>query len=116
MSLLDEMMEPCVFVDKKRTPDGEGGYITEWEDGAEFLAAIIRDSTMQARIAEQDGVTSVYTVTTHSGTHLDYHDVIKRKSDGKIFRITSDGGDKKSPTGSTLDIVQVTAEKWSLTS
>jgi len=115
MNLLDSMMETCVFVDKRRTPDGEGGYITEWEDGAEFQAAIILDSTMQARVAEKDGVTSVYTVTTHSGTNLDYHDVIKRKSDGKIFRITSDAGDKKSPNVSSLDIVQVTAEKWSLT-
>lgn len=113
MNLLDEMMENCVFVDKKRTPDGEGGYITEWVDGAPFKAAIILDTSMQARIGETQGVSSVYTITTHKNVKLDFHDVFRKVADGKVFRVTSD--DKQSPDVSELDIVQVTAEKWSLT-
>lgn len=115
MSLIDEMMDTCVFMEKKRTPDGEGGYITEWKESeAEFKAAIILDTSMQARIGESQGVTSVYTVTTHKENALDFHEVIKRLSDGLILRVTSD--DKKSPTAATLNMSQVTAEKWSLTS
>ena len=43
------------------------------------------------------------------------HDVFKRLSDGAIFRVTSNGSDKQAPTVGTLDMCQVTAEKWELT-
>ena len=112
--LITYMMEPCALMEKKRTPDGEGGFLVEWSDGTEFEAAIVNDQTMQARIAEKDGVTSVYTVTTKRGTVLDYHDVFRRVSDGAIFRVTSNGVDKQSPNFGTLDIAQVTAERWEL--
>ena len=70
MSLLSEAMTGCVLLNKVRTPDGEGGFITEWTDGAEFQAAITFDSSMQARIGEQAGVTSLYTVTTQKNVTL----------------------------------------------
>lgn len=112
--LIDNFSTRCRLMEKRREPDGEGGWITQWADGAEFEAAIIRDSSMQARIAEREGVTSVYTVTTSKSTPLDFHDVFKRVSDGVIFRVTSTGGEKESPRGSTLDISQVSAERWAL--
>lgn len=115
MSLIDRMMEPCVIVNKIKTADGEGGTVTQWQEGVEIKAAITLDSTMQARIAEREGVTSVYTITTKKSVQLDFHEVIKRLRDGKYFRITSDRGDKVSPAVSSLDISQVTAEKWELT-
>lgn len=113
--LITYMMTPCVLMEKKRTPDGEGGFLVQWAEGADFNAVIVHDQTMQARIAEKEGVTSVYTVTTSRGTLLEYHDVFKRVSDGAVFRVTSNGGDKKSPEFGTLDIAQVTAERWELT-
>lgn len=115
MSLIDSMMEPCVIVNKVKVPDGEGGSITEWVDGPMIEATITLDTTMQARVAEKQGVTSVYTVTTKRNVTLEYHDVIKRLRDKKIFRVTSDGDDKKSPKVAGLDMSQVTAEKWELT-
>ena len=45
---------------------------------------------------------------------LYYHDVIKRLSDGKIFRITSDGDDKATPKSASLNMRSVSAEEWSL--
>lgn len=115
MTLIDSMMSDCCFVEKERISDGAGGYISTWKDGATFKATITLDTTMEARIAEKQGVTSKYNVTTARSILLAYHDVIKRVSDGKIFRITSDADDKLSPTVSTLDIARVTAEKWELT-
>lgn len=114
MSLLQSAMTDCVMLEKKRTPDGEGGFYTDWTEGAEFLAAITFDTSMEARIAEKQGVTSIYTVTTDKGAKLEYHDVIKRLSDGKIFRITSDGDDKQTPKSASFQFLQVTAEEWVL--
>lgn len=112
MSLLEEAMTPCVMLNKKTENDGYGGYISTWTDGASFDAAIVLDTSMQARVAEKQGVTALYTVTTNKALNLQYHDVFRRVSDGKIFRVTSDGDDKKTPISATLDIRQVSAEEW----
>lgn len=114
MSLLTEAMDKCVLYNKQTTPDGYGGYIATYVEGAEFLAAISFDTSMQARTADKQGVTSLYTVTTSRALTLEYHDVFKRKKDGKIFRVTSDGDDKYTPQSATLDMRVVTAEEWSL--
>lgn len=114
MSLLDDAMIAAVMLDKKTVPDGEGGYLVEWSDGASFLAAVTFDTSMEARAAEAQGVTSRYTVTTRKNVVLGYHDVFRRVSDGKIFRVTSDGDDKHTPASADLNMRQVTAEEWRL--
>ena len=114
MSLLDESMETCVMLNKQTSADGYGGYITTWTEGASFNAAIVIDTSIEARAAEKQGVTSLYTVTTVKALTLEYHDVFKRVRDNKVFRVTSDGDDKYTPTSATLNMRQVTAEEWSL--
>lgn len=114
MSLIENMMEACVIMNKAKVSDGEGGYTVEWTEGAELMVAITNDTSMQARIGEKEGVTSTYTLTTTRDNVLEFHDVIKRLSDGKTYRVTSDGDDVKSPLVSTLDMSQVTAERWEL--
>lgn len=111
MSLLSDAMEKCIYLNKQVTPDGYGGYTTVWTEGAEFDAAIVFDTSIEARVAEAQGVTSRYTVTTSRALTLEYHDVFKRKRDNKIFRVTSDGDDKFTPASTSLDMRQVTAEE-----
>ena len=113
--LIDCMMVPCVFMEKKQEPDGSGGYMTTWEDGKPLRAAIIRDTSTEARIAEAAGTVEMYTVTVSRSVHLKYHAVIKRLSDGKTFRITSDNAESTTPICTALDIAQSTAEAWRLT-
>lgn len=114
MSLLSDQMEECIMIDKRTTPDGRGGYNTTWIEGASFKAAIVLNTSIEARAAEKAGVTALYTITTLKSMNLQYHDVIKRLSDNKIFRITSDGDDKKTPKGAALNMRQVSAEEWEI--
>lgn len=114
MSLLEHAYQEMILFEKSRKPDGEGGFLIEWREGATFAAAITFDSSMSARIAEKQGVSSLYTVTTKRSAVLSYHDVFKRVEDGKIFRVTSDGDDKATPTEAGLNMRQVTAEEWTL--
>ena len=114
MSLLDDAMETCVIMDKTTQPDGYGGYISTYREGAQFNAAIVFDTSIEARVADKEGVTSLYTVTTSKALTLEYHDVFKRLRDNKVFRVTSDGDDKFTPASATLDMRQVTAEEFSL--
>lgn len=112
MSLLDEAMVDFVFMQKEREPDGQSGFITTWKEGARFKAAVSFDASIEARVAESQGVKSVYTITTGRNAMLDYHDVIKRVHDGKVFRVTSDGDDRFTPKSSALNMRQVSAEEW----
>lgn len=113
MSMIEESMTQCVIMQKTRTPDGEGGFITEWTESAAFRASITFDTSLQARVADKQGVSSLYTVTTSKNAKLEYHDVFKRLSDGKIFRVTSDGDDKQTPIRAGFgQYLQVTAEEW----
>ena len=114
MSLLEKAYESCTMIDRTTQPDGYGGIETVWTLGAGFDAAIVLDSSMQARVAAVQGVTALYTVTTKKSINLQYHDVFRRESDKKIFRVTSDGDDRKTPNGAALNMRQVSAEEYTL--
>ena len=114
MSLLDSAMENYSFLDKVRTSDGYGGYTTAWTVGATIQGAMVFNNSLEAKKAEAMGVTSVYTLTTRRDIVLEYHDVLLRERDSKIFRVTSDGDDKYTPASATLDMRQVTCEEWTL--
>ena len=60
MSLLDDFARPCVLLEKKRVLSDEGGWVTEWTEGAEFTNYQDLNSSMEARRAEKEGVTSLY--------------------------------------------------------
>ena len=74
-----------------------------------FTASIIPIFTIGAAF------TALYTVTTKKAINLQYHDVFKRLTDSKIFRVTSDGDDKHTPKSAGLNMRQVSAEEWILT-
>lgn len=114
MSLLSDAMESCTMLDKRVVKDGYGGYKTTYVEGVGFNAAITFDTSIEARRADVEGVKSLYTVTTSRAMTLEYHDIFRRERDSKIFRVTSDGDDKATPSSTALDMRQVTAEEWSL--
>lgn len=114
MSLLDEAMEEFVVLNKSVVSDGYGGTVTEWSDGTTLVGAIVFNGSTQMQIAQAMGVTASYTLTVRKGVVLDYHDVLRRVSDGKIFRLTSDSDDMKTPQSAGLDMRQYTAEEWEL--
>ena len=115
MSLLDEAMTDCVMMRQTRQSDGYGGYTTVWtEETSPFKAAITFDNSIEARVAQVQGVTSVYTVTTRKDKVLMFHEVFKRLSDGKTFRVTSDGDDSATPASASLNMRQCTCEEWTI--
>lgn len=114
MSLLDEAMETCTMYDKRMVEDGYGGFRPGYFPGVSFKAAITVDNSVDAQVALVAQAIGNYTVTTRKNINLQYHDVFKRNSDDKIFRVTSDGDDNKTPDSAGLDMRVVTAAEWSL--
>lgn len=116
MSLLDELKESCILLEKTVERDGFGGYTTVWRDGVEFDAIFRFDNSTAGRVAGVQGVTSLYTITVSKSFPLAKFDVLRRVSNGKVYRITSDGTDNRTPPSASLDMKQYAAEEWALTS
>lgn len=116
MTMIEGMMEDFHIMDKTTANSGLLGTTAVYVDGAVIKAFARKDSSMEAKLAEKQGVTEVYTVVVNKSVHLDYHDVIKRDSDQAIFRITSNITDEKAPDASTVPIAKVSAERWELPS
>lgn len=114
MSLLTDNMVSCHILNKVTTSDGYGGFSTTWTTGAQFDAAIVYNTSLEAKVAERQGVKDLYTVTIRRKNMLEYHDVFIRDSDGRIFRVTTDGTDNKTPISAGLDMRQVNAEEFVL--
>ena len=112
MSLIDDFKTTCTLVEKVRVSDGEGGWTKVWTDGAKFQAAIVLDSTINARIAEHAGMKGVYTVTTDPTAVLGFHDAFRRDSDGRTFRVTK--VNDSTPSVATFSFNQYQAEAWEL--
>ena len=114
MSLLEEAFESFTIVNQAQVDDGYGGVTTVWTDGASIKGAIVLDGSTEMKIAQAMGVTATYTLTVRKEIALDYHTVIRRESDKKIFRLTSNTDDKKTPASANLDMRQYSAEEWTL--
>lgn len=115
MALIDEFATSCVLMEKQRVPDGEGGYITSWVEGIEFENYQTLDTSMEARIAEKQGVTSVYSALMKKNVPIEYGDVFKDKTTGITYRVTSNPDEKQAPKSASFDLKYFTAERWELT-
>lgn len=113
-TLFERQYEEFVPMVLTATADGEGGQTTAWVAGTAFLAVAVFESSTEKNTGAEAGTSSTYTITVPKTVTLTYHDVIKRTSDEKIFRITSDGDDVVTPTMATFSFIKVKAEEWEL--
>lgn len=111
-SLLDQAMEACHIMDKTTQPDGYGGVVTTYVEGAAIKAAFAFDMSTQGRVANVQGAKDTCTVTTRKSVVLQSGDVIKRDSDGMLFMITTNGNDYKTPDSADLNSRAVKAKVW----
>ena len=114
MSLLSDFARPCVLMEKTRVEDGEGGYTLEWADGATFQNYQALDTSMEARRAEKEGVTSVYSALVDKALPIEYGDYFKDTETGLTYRVTSNPSEKESPKSATFSLKYFTAERKEL--
>jgi len=114
LNLLYQIMEDCVLLNHITTDDPYGGYTDVWTEGASFKAAISKNNSTEAVVAERQGISEIFIVVTMKGMNLGYHAVFKRKRDGAIFRVTGTNKDNEAHPNSTIQIAKTTAERWEL--
>ena len=112
--MITDFFDCLVMIDRKSLPDGYGGFEMQYVEGAEFKGGITTENSTQARIAEKEGVTALYTVTVLPNIPLNYGDIIKRKNDNKYFKVVSDPNDMQTPKVSNMKFKQAQAELWTM--
>ena len=115
MSLLNDFARACVVMEKTRQPDGAGGYIVEWTEGAEFTNYQAMDTSMEARRAEKEGVTSIYSALVNKNVPIEYNDYFKDLETGLTYRVTSNPEEKMAPKSASFELKYFTAERKELT-
>ena len=111
MSLLNDFARSCVLMEKTRVPDGEGGYTVDWTEGATFKNYQALDTSMEARRAEKEGVTSVYSALVDKDVPIEYGYYFKEKESGTVYRVTSNPDEKQAPKSASLTLKFFTAER-----
>lgn len=114
MSLLNDFSRVCTLMNKSVVDDGEGGTTTTWTEGAEFLNCMTLNTSMEARVAEKQGVTSVYELLVDKDFPIGYGDYFKDVATQVTYRVTSNPEDKVAPKSSTLKLKYLTAERRGL--
>lgn len=107
---LEDFFEDFVYMDYRSVPDGQGGLIFEHSEGAPFTAGIRAMSSTEAEIAYRSGTKTIFRVTTLLNVELEQNDVILRRRDGRMYRITGNAIDNTTPDVATLQYRHVTAE------
>ena len=111
MSLLEDFARPCVRLVAVRELDGEGGWITKWTEGASFRLALALDTQAEARLAEKQGVASLYTALAGIDAPIAFGDYFRDTSTGLTYRVTSCPEEKQSPGSATFRLKYFTAER-----
>ncbi|MDE6034562.1 MAG: hypothetical protein K2G36_01450 [Ruminococcus sp.] len=109
INLVDNSYEDFYYIVTSVIDDNQGGHVLTEKEQKKFRAVLRRDRSAMTENAEKPEKTACYTITTKRNIDLKFNDLIRRKSDGKFFRITSDS--VSCPENSGLDMRQVTAEE-----
>lgn len=115
-TLFEQQMEKCHIVDKTTRPDGRGGVQTVYVEGASIDVAFSFDDSVSVVIADQEKVTDMYTLVTKKSVVLLAGDIIERDANGNTFKIETNSIDSTPPAISALNMRQVKAKYFKLSS
>lgn len=77
MNLYESFYNKAVLMDRKTTPDGVGGFISAWTEGASFDVAFSGLTPAEKIAAQQSAVQYSDTITTPENVHLSERDIFK---------------------------------------
>lgn len=105
-----DFYEDAQIIDYVSKSDGLGGVYWEQAPGAPFKAGFILNDSNEAVLAGRIGSKAIFTVQTDLNVELEQNDVIERKSDGRMYRITSNAIDMTTPAVANDQYRECTAE------
>ena len=105
--------EEFVVMNINLTDDGYGGQAYRIVEGLHFNAVLILSNSIQAEIAQKQGVTGIYTLAYPKNLDIPARTVIRRIKDGKYLRtIELDGN--PMPDEASIEVKVTRAEDYIL--
>lgn len=105
--------EEFVVMNINLTDDGYGGQAYRVVEGLHFNAVLILGNSIQAEIAQKQGVTGIYTLAYPKNLDIPARTVIRRIKDGKYLRtIELDGN--PMPDEASIEVKVTRAEDYTL--
>lgn len=114
MSLLEEYSTEYTILLVEESDDEYGSTVTKYVDGMTFIGQLAFKSDSIMSVSEALGLMTNYRLIIPKGVKLEFHDIVKRNSDGKVFRVKSNSANVYTPSSSGLDLSYVELEEWSL--
>lgn len=114
-TVMDSLMEDFArLIPSEASPDGLGGHDQTWTDGAPFRAFLREERTGETREAQRMIEAPRLLLVVSGDVSLAYHDIVKRQSDGAVFRLLSDTENRRTPAMSAVHIAAAVCERWAL--
>lgn len=107
---IEDFFEDFVIQSVTYVSTGFGTFEPQYTDGAAFRAGISTASSTEARIAERNGMKTIYNIAHLPAITLHRDDRVRRMKDGRVYRITSDSADMTTPERASIQYAIVTAE------
>jgi hypothetical protein len=102
--------EDAQIIDYISKPDGLGGVKWEQVPGAPIRAGFFVNNSNEAVLAGRLGNKAIFTIQTDANVELEQNDVVLRKADGRMYRVTSNASDMTTPAVALDQYREVTAE------
>lgn len=114
MSYFYDAFDDYIVINRLVLDDNEGGVFIDWQDGARIKMALDLGGSSEIRQAAAQNLKTVYTATLPQNTPVRYDTYLRAVKDGRIFRITSNPMENKTPAMATFPCVIATAERTEL--
>ncbi len=108
--MLSDFAEAFIVRIKASDADGYGGTSKTRSDGQTISASICSTGSAETNVGAGKALNKAYTILHDRTIDFKRGDVLKRVSDGKEYRVTSDSSDMRTPIKAGISFAQVTAE------
>lgn len=112
------------IIDSVTRNDGYGGFVPTYEYGGIIEGVLVLNNSINAQVAQKQGVTGVYTLSFDKTIRLPWHTIFQKvvlnkdgtiKQRGSVYRVTTKDDNSPPKTASlSMQFRQVTCEEWKL--
>ena len=109
--MLTDYFEPFALLERTQAPDGLGGTTAKWRDSLVFEGGVTFVPGAETTVAGLNALLTIPVLAQDYDVTLRQDDLVRRLSDGAVFRVAGCSADMVTPACADLRFAQVPVEK-----
>lgn len=109
--MLTDYFEPFALMERTQTPDSLGGTDAAWRDSLIFTGGVTFVPGGETTVAGLRALRTVPVLAHEYDVTLRQGDVVRRISDGAVYRVAGHSADMRTPAFADLRFAQVPVER-----